>query len=146
VLLLPPGSNVKPLLAGLEAACVEMFGPRDKWPRTLRKPEDIVMPAHEKGKWAGYEEGWIAISCSNSKQAPEVVDAMNEPVTDPKQAYPGRWARLNVRPYAYKNKTQGGSFWLTHVQLLKNDVPLAGGPRAADVFETVAEAMEDVPF
>lgn len=146
VLLLPPGSDVKPLLQGLEAAIVELFGPRKDWPRNLRKPEDIVLPAPEKGKYAGYEEGWTAISCSNSKQAPEVIDAMKAAVSNPKEVYAGRWARLAVRPYAYKNKTMGGSLWLTHVQLLKHDEPLAGGPRAKDVFDEAAETMEDAPF
>ena len=146
VLLLPPGSDVTALLQGLEQASVDMFGPRKDWPRNLRKPEDIILLAPEKGKYAGYEEGWVALSCSNSKAPPEVIDAMKQPVDNPKEIYPGRWARLAVRPYAYKNKTAGCSLWLTHVQLLKHDEPLAGGPRAKDVFDEVAEAMDDIPF
>jgi hypothetical protein len=146
VLLLPPAVDVQPYLAALEAACVAEFGPRASWPRNLRKPEDVIMPATEKGKYSGYEEGWNALSCGNSKDAPEVVDAMREAVTDPKQAYPGRWARLSVRPYAFKNKKAGVSLWLTHVQLLRNDTPLAGGPKAKDVFDEVAQEMDDIPF
>lgn len=145
-LLLPPSTDVKPILAALEAACVDTFGPKDKWPRKLRRPEDVLMPANEKGQYAGYDDGWWVLSCANSKEAPEVVDAVKATVTDQKEAYPGRWARLYVRPYAYKAESSGVSLWLNSVQLLKHDTPLAGGPRAKDVFDEIAEEMEDVPF
>ena len=145
-LLLPPSTDIKPIMAALEAACVAEFGPRASWPKRLRKPEDVLMPAPEKGQYAGYEDGWHVLSCSNSKDAPEVIDAMKDAVTDAKQGYPGRWARLYLRPYGYKAESSGVSLWLMSVQLLKHDTPLAGGPRAKDVFDEIAEEMEDVPF
>lgn len=145
-LLLPPDTDVERIRKALHDACVAEFGDPKSWPRKLRRPEDVLMPAPEKGNYAGYEEGWWCLSCANSKERPEIIDAMKAEVTDPKQVYPGRWARLNVRPYAYRAESSGLSLWLSHVQLLKHDTPLAGGPKAKDVFDEVAEAMDDVPF
>jgi hypothetical protein len=147
-LLLPPNFNTKILLPPLIAAAEDGWGKdRAKWPKgpTVRLPETVVRDANEKSHLAGYEPGWHFISFS-AKNRPGVVDAMIERVTDPAEAYPGRWAKVSLRAFTYKNKTVGVAFGLNNVQLLRHDEKFGGAPRAEDEFEQAAEEMEDTPF
>ena len=150
-LLIPPGpkgmesQELKDIRAELQRAFDFEFG-KDaaKWPKNVRKPEDVIKDAEENAKYAGYEKGWLffAARC-DAESPPQVVDAVRQPVTDTKEVYPGRWARLAVRPYPYNNKSKGVSLALVHVQLLRHDTRLAGPPPAKDIFDDMAEEMDD---
>lgn len=150
-LLVPPGPKgvdspeLAAIRAELERAMEHEFGKDPKkWPKNARTPDDAIRDAADNAKYAGYEEGWLFISARcNVDNPPEVVNAIREKVTDPKEAYPGRWARLAVRPYPYDNKSKGVSLALVHVQLLKHDTRLAGPPAAKDIFDDMAEEMDD---
>lgn len=149
-LLLPPGFDAKPLLKALKDVAIEEFGPEDDWPEKMRRPEDVVrtlkkaqMSDKTGMPMAGYEAGWTVLPAAHSKNQPQVVDALKEPITDPKQAYGGRWARFAVRPFAFRNKSKGVSLSLVYVQLLKHDTPFGGPPPARDVFDDIADEIED---
>lgn len=144
-LLLPPGYDTAPLLAELKRAWNDKFGTDPKkWPKgpTVRTPDKVIRDASEKPHLAGYEEGWKFIS-ARSDSAPGVVDAMVRPVTDKREIYPGRWARISVNAYCYTRPTTGVTFGLNNVQLLRDDTPFGGAaPKASQDFDEVAEDME----
>jgi hypothetical protein len=150
-LLIPPGPKgvgspeLQAIREDLQRAMEFKFGKDPKgWPRNARKPDDVIRDAAENAKFAGYEKGWLFIAARcGEDSAPQVVDAVREKVTDPNEAYPGRWARLAVRAYPYDNKSKGVTLALVHVQLLRHDTKLAGAPPAADIFDDAAEEMED---
>lgn len=141
-LLLPPDYNLKPILAALNAAAVAGFGKdRAKWPKGMRKPEDVIREAAEKSQFEGYEEGWHFIG-ANATQQPGIVNGMREDVSDPRQVYPGRWAKISCNAFWYKNKTAGVSLGLNNVQLLKNDNTF-GRTSAKNDFDDEVEDMEE---
>lgn len=116
----------------------------------MRRPEDVVRTLKKpevSGKsglpLAGYDTGVTVVPAANSKSQPEVINAVKETVKDPKEVYGGRWARLAVRPYAFRNKSRGVSLSLIAVQLLKHDKPFGGPPPARDIFDDVIEDMGD---
>jgi Protein of unknown function (DUF2815) len=149
-LIVPPGPKgvdspeLQAIRDELQRAMEHEFGSDPKkWPRNARTPDDVIRDAEDNAKFKGYEPGWVYFSARcNADNPPQVVDAVRQPVTDEKQAYPGRWARLAVRAYPYDNKSKGVSLALVHVQLLKHDERLAGPPAAKDIFDDMAEEMD----
>lgn len=138
-LLLPPDTDFKPIKSALDKAAVEKFGAdRSKWPSKMRKPEDVLQDAEEK--YGVQFKGWKYVN-AGSGEPPGVVNAMLEDVSDVREAYPGRWARISAAAYGYDNKTKGVTIGLNNVQLMKHDEPLAGKPRAQNDFDVVAEEM-----
>lgn len=91
-------------------------------------------------------EGWTVIRC-NSKRRPIVRNSSGEIVdTDelPIEAYSGRWMRLEVSVYPYENESDGVTFGLEAVQLLKHDAKLGGfTPSTGDGFAAVEEDEDD---
>ena len=76
-------------------------------------------------------EGWIMIRANSYTRRPVVRDNKGE-VVDPDdlsvEAYSGRWARLMVRPHAYKRDDgKGIKFYVEGVQLLGHDDKIGGG-------------------
>ncbi|NNM74781.1 ssDNA-binding protein [Enterovirga aerilata] len=153
-LLLPPTYDFTLLKDRLKAAWIKKFGEdKAKWPKgdLVRTPDKVIKKAEECYRAAdgsrlyGPEfDGWFVISASTSGDdaGPEIVDAMKQPVTSSREVYPGRWARISVRPYGYANKTRGVTLGLGNVQLLRHDTPLGGRTTAASDFDEVAEEMD----
>lgn len=141
-LLLPPDYDVQPILTALTNAAIAGFGSdRSKWPKGMRKPADCIRDCEEKEKFEGYLPGWKFIS-ANAKEAPGIVSAMREDITDPKQVYPGRWAKISCNAFWFKNKTTGVSLGLNNVQLLRNDGTF-GRTSAKSDFDDEVETMEE---
>lgn len=139
-ILLPPETDLKPVKAALAAAATEKWGAdKAKWPKQMRGPDEVIRKCEEKDSYAQFA-GWHYINMSSSEQ-PGVIDAAKTPITDPREAYPGRWARVSAAAFAYDNKTRGVSIGLNNVQLLKHDEALGGKPRAEDEFDTYAEEL-----
>jgi hypothetical protein len=133
-LLLPPDTDLKPIEAALRQVAVDTWGADEaKWPKKARRPDDVIRDATEKN-FAGYEEGWHFVT--------QVLNALREKVTDPKELYAGRWAKVAVRPYYYPTKMTGITFALVAVQLLKHDARFAGVD-AKSLFDDEAEDMDD---
>lgn len=146
-ILLPPDYDTKPIIAALTAAAEAAWGKdKAKWPKQARKPEDVIRDCEEKSQFEGYAPGWKFISLSaGPKSPPGVVDALREEVTDPKEVYPGRWARLSANAYAYKNKTVGVTLGLNNVQLLRNDNSFGRASAKSD-FDDYVEDSDEAPF
>jgi hypothetical protein len=146
-LLLPPDYDIKPLLNALNAACIAGWGEdKRKWPQglTVRLPQDVIRDAGTKS-YNGYEPGWHFVAFSG-KNRPGIIDGLKQRVTDPSEAYPGRWARVSLRAFTFKNKKTGVSFGLNNVQLLRHDERLGGAPRAESEFDEVVDQMTNDDF
>lgn len=142
-LLLPPDYDFGPLKAALLQVAIGKFGPdKAKWPRSMRGPKDVIRPCEEKSALAGYLPGWHFITAA-SVDMPGVVDSALAKVTDPREAYPGRWAMMSVNAYAYSNVQHGVSLGLQNVQLRKHDDPFSSRVRAEDEFEEMHEDMAE---
>ena len=141
-LLLPPDFDTGPMVEALNAAAAEKWGnDKSKWPKTLRGPKLVIRDASEKEHLAGYEPGWKFVALKTKNQ-PGIVDAMKNEITDPREVYAGRWARVSARAYAYDNVLKGVGFALQNVQLLQHDNPFGGGAgRAKDDFDELASEL-----
>jgi len=142
-LLLPPDYDFGPLKTALLEAATAKFGPdKSNWPRGMRGPSDIIRKCEEKANLAGYLPGWHFVAASSQDQ-PGVVDAALAPVTNAREAYPGRWAKMSVNVFAFSNVKHGVSLGLQNVQLTKHDDAFSGRARPEDEFEEMLEDMED---
>jgi hypothetical protein len=149
--LLPPSIDTKPILAALTDEMNKGFGAdRAKWPKTARKPEDVIKPCagsdhHDAPEFAG----WSYFNCGSYEQ-PGVVNALVEDVEldktkNPKagrEVYSGRWARISVNAYSYQTGKKGVTLGLNNIQLLKHDTPLSGRARPQNEFDSYAEELE----
>lgn len=99
-------------------------------------PEDVA----EKG----YPEGSTFMN-ANTKTAPGVVNALREIVTDAKEAYAGRYAKVSLTAYSYDVKgNRGVTFGLNNVQLLEHGERLDGRRNPQDEFEIEEGALADL--
>jgi hypothetical protein len=143
-LLLPPTYDTSFITQACVEKCIATWGPnRAKWPPNARKPEQVVRKCEEKLHLAGYEKGWHFVKAV-SESAPGIVGFdPKEAVTDPKQGYAGRWAKMSCRPFIYTMREGiGVSLGLSNVQLLKHDATF-GRTKPDQDFDVEAEEMED---
>lgn len=141
-ILLPPDYDFGPLKEALKEAAEEQWGTdRKKWPKLKTTPATVIKKAEEKDL-AGYEPGWHFINLS-AKDRPGIVDGNLDDVTDPSQAYAGRWVMCSVNAFAWDNKFgKGVSLGLNNVQLRKHDDPFSGKGPAKNDFEEYAEELD----
>jgi len=94
-------------------------------------------------------KGMWVVKAATRLNAPGVVDAKVQKILDPSEIYSGVHAVVNVTAKAYAQPSRGVTFYLNHVQKVKDGDPLTGGPVAEDVFsaleidENQVEAVED---
>jgi len=149
-ILIPPDCDISLLKRQAEAAGVEEWGV-EKFKALAGMASDgkfniPFLDAFAKSKTvkkpAGddWMKGWGMIRLSSFNQ-PQIINALNNPVDDASEIYPGRWARVSVFAKAYPSIDGGNpgvNFRLVNVQLLDHDTPLAGSAvRAEDEFEPV---------
>jgi len=139
--LIPPTVDLKALRHALKSAAVDKFGPDEaKWPKKMRRPEDVIKKCADSDHYQADEfTGWHYVNCS-TKEPPGIVDAALKPITERREVYPGRWANISVNAYGYDTSgNKGVTLGLNNVQLLKHAAPLGGAtPRPQDDFEAVA--------
>ncbi len=134
-LLIPPTSNIDLLKTAAETCAKEKWG--GKMPSKIKTP---FLKA-EDYEYEGYEPGWVLIRPSAITK-PGIVDASGKNVDEERDIYPGRWAVISVRAFAYDvDGNRGVSFGLQNVQLLEHDSNIAGRARAEDEFEAVDVAV-----
>lgn len=151
-LLLPPTYDVGPIKAALKAGWIKKFGAdQTKWPKgdSVRTPDKVIKLAEncfrqEDGSRLYGDEfnGWHVVPAScGADYPPEVVDGNTDSVSDKREVYPGRWARMTANAFGYANRTRGVTLGLNNVQVLKHDAPLGGKARAKSEFDAVAEDL-----
>lgn len=135
--LLPGNVDLALAQKMVEDAATEKWGAeafkKGKIKRPFLRTEEKVEDKELSGKFP------ILVRCS-SKQRPQIVFANGSVCDSEEDVYPGRWARVSVRAYAWEHKANGRgvSFGLSNVQLLDHDERLAGGKaKAEDEFEPV---------
>lgn len=135
--LFPPNWKKQPdykkFIDALYDVTEDEFGPEDDWPQSKqnRWPYEVVRKAEEKD-YEGYKDGWWFIKAA-SRDPIGIVDADRNEVTNPREVYGGRWARISVTVKAYDNKSRGVGVYLNSVQLLDHDEQFGGrGPAKND--------------
>ncbi len=142
-LLFPKSADLSALKEAIELAAKETFGPDylKKYPK-LKRP--ILNTAESPAIGVDADEFPVFIRTSTKaaadKPAPQVVDHAKNPVTDPRDVYAGRWARLSIVIKGYdRDGNKGVTCYLNNVQVLEHGERLGGGSAsAADEFEAVA--------
>lgn len=127
------------------------FGAKENWPENLRSP---FRKCKEKWKVVdgkqvipeGYEEGdacWMTFKATE-KHRPGLVDQNMQDIIEPKDFYPGCYARASVNLYYYSHKKggKGVSVGLLNVQKTRDGKPLGGSAmsKPTDDFTPVAGA------
>ena len=79
-----------------------------------------------KGKWV--------VRAKTSKIQPGVVDAKLNKIIDPSEIYGGVYAHVALTAKAYELPQKGVTFYLNHVQKVKDGEAFATGVQAKDVF------------
>lgn len=113
----------------------------EKWPN-LGQPGGVqVAGLHspfkdqgEKAQFEGYNPGAFCITAASERRAP-VVDMRGAPIVEPEKVYPGVWAFVTIRPFAFETRhptsqavlKRGVSFGLQSVMILVDDKELGGG-------------------
>ena len=143
-LLFPKDADLSELEAAIETAAKLFFGPdyAKKYP-SLKRP--ILLTAKSPAIGVDPEAFPFFIRAStkaaSDKPKPGVVgwDPKAGPITDPSEAYPGRWAILSIKVKGYdKDKNKGVTCYLSNAQLLERGDRLGGGGiPASEEFEAV---------
>ena len=77
----------------------------------------------------------LVIRAKTSLGQPGVVDKMLNKIIDPSEIYSGVYAHVNITAKAYSLPSKGVTFYLNHVQKVKDGEPFASGSQPKDVFE-----------
>lgn len=139
-LIFPKAADLKKLADAVEDEAVKKFGKDYKTKigrlaKPFKKTEDYPKMGFDP------EEYPVFIRASSGSR-PQVVDGKLTEVTEPEQAYAGRWARITVRVFAYdKAGNRGVSLGLQNVQILRDDERVGGGRARA---EDEIDAVEDI--
>ena len=89
--------------------------------------QEGVIRAEFKGKWV--------VRAKTSLGQPGVVGPSLQKIIDPAEIYSGVYAHVNMTAKAYTMPSKGVTFYLNHVQKVKDGTPFIKGAQAADVFE-----------
>lgn len=87
-------------------------------------------------------EGHMFMSVTSNNK-PGIVDRQVNPLTDEDEVYSGMYARVSIKaaPFDY-NGTKGITFYLNHVQKMRDGENLTGRTKAEDVFD-VLDDLDD---
>ncbi len=85
----------------IDNAKIKKFGPKDKWPKTLKSPvkdgDDPAVHTTKKGEIKeGYKGHWAIKMTASEDQRPGVVDVQGTPITNPSDIYPGCYWKENI--------------------------------------------------
>lgn len=142
-IIFPKGADLALINDEVEVKAVDKWGSDYKKKYKVKKP---FLKSEDQPKMGDLAENFPVFVRCNSKDRPQVIRADMSNVDEAKGAeevYPGRWALVSVRPYAYDHPTggKGVSLGLQNVQLLDHDERLAGArPQAQDEFEAIEGA------
>jgi hypothetical protein len=80
-----------------------------------------------------FKDKWIVRAKTGLGQ-PGVVDKKVNKIIDPSEIYSGVWAHVNITAKAYTLPSKGVTFYLNHVQKVKDGEPFVGKSNPGDVF------------
>ena len=118
---------------------------KERWGANIGKVRKPFLKHAEKTEDKELAEKFPYLIRCNSGTKPTVVFGNGEACTIPDEVYPGRWAQISVRAYAWEHKANGRgvSFGLGNVMLLDHDDRIGGGrARVEEEFEFSNDALE----
>jgi hypothetical protein len=137
-ILLPPDVDL-----ALAVKLVEKIA-TERWGNNIGKVRKPFLKHAEKTEDAALAEAFPVLIRTSSASKPNVIFANGEACTVQDEVYPGRWARVSIRAYAWEHKANGRgvSFGLGNVMLLDHDDRIGGGrAKVEDEFEFVNDAV-----
>jgi hypothetical protein len=81
-----------------------------------------------------FKDKWVVRAKTGLGQ-PGVVDKQLNKIIDPSEIYSGVYAHVNITAKAYTLPSKGVTFYLNHVQKVKDGEPFATRSQPKDVFE-----------
>lgn len=122
-LILPPDADLTLAVKWVEKVATE------KWGNNVGKVRKPFLKHAEKTEDAELAAAFPVLLRMASAQKPSIVFGNGEQCSIPDEVYPGRWARISIRAFAWEHKTggRGVSFGLSNVQLLDHDDRIGGG-------------------
>ena len=141
-ILFPSGADLSVLKAEIERVAKEEF------PGKPIKSLRIGLRDQGEKDYEGYEDGAFFLNASAAKSRPPIVNRHREPIMDEEDVYPGIYAIVTLRVYAFKPKkgeqfSPGIGFGLQAVQIIKDGERLGGGyADPNEEFEELGELAE----
>jgi ssDNA-binding protein len=124
-LLLPLGADISVLTAEATACARAKWG--DKMPK-LRSP--FLKQDDDAERYPGYVPGAVLIRATSNQKLP-CVDQNLAPIVDEARVYPGVWAIVTLRAFAYDmGVNKGVSFGLQSVMIIADDQNIGGTGQA----------------
>lgn len=136
-------ATIKKIKDAIEIA--KATGKGSKWGGKI--PPNLKVTLHDGDTEKDTEEspefvGHYYMSCS-SKERPGLVDRALNPITDRSDLYSGCYARVAISAFPYSNSgNKGVTFFLNHVQKLRDGDHLDGRSKPEDVFDALDEVDE----
>lgn len=142
-MLFPKKTDMSEIIGAIKKAKIAKWGAKENWPKMTR-PVYLDGDKPEFAEKEGYKGHWIIKAHAKEDQRPEVVDENVQPITDASDFYPGCYARAQVLVQAWDNEFgKGVSFYLDHVQKLRDGKSFAGKKPADQVFTPVNSGRDD---
>ena len=82
-------------------------------------------------------KGMWVVKAKTALAAPGVVDAKLNKIIDPSEIYSGVYVHVNITAKSYTMPEKGVTFYLNHVQKVKDGEPFVGGSAPETVFEAL---------
>jgi len=146
-------TDMAKLKAGMIQAAKNEFGADvDLKSLNLKRIQDGDEPtATGKDRPAACKGMWV-VKAATRLNAPGICGPKLDPrtgklekITDPSEIYSGVYAHVNVTIKAYKGPQGNGvTFYLDHVQKVRDGEALSGGPKSEDVFEALDLETEEL--
>ena len=142
-MLFPKTTDLKPIMALVNAAAVGKWGPdKAKWPKGLYTP---FRDGAEKD-YDGYDATVIFATASSTKRPGLVGPDAKTPIIDAGEFYAGCYARAKIDVFAFEAKDpnsgavlkRGVTFGLQHVQKTRDGVEFSRAGKVEDAFDAIA--------
>lgn len=145
VALFKKGIDLSVLKIAAKNACINKWGPDEsKWPKgtatsPFKNPFRDQAEKVKEGKLPdGLEMGAIFMTYRSTTR-PGIVDQNKQEIMEPSKFYAGCWARASVNASAFIQKGNAGvSFYLNHLQFVKDGPPFSARPSVESAFEAIA--------
>lgn len=133
-------TTLKKIKDAIEAA--KVVGKGKNWGGKI--PPNLKVTLHDGDTEKDTDEqpeykGHYYMACS-SKERPGLVDRSLNPITDRSDLYSGCYARVAISAFPYSNSgNKGVTFFLNHVQKMRDGEHLDGRSKPEDVFDALDE-------
>lgn len=125
-------ADISKLKNALIQAARNEFGP-DVDLKTLDLKRIVDGDTKDRKEFKGM---WV-VKAKTAIAQPGVVDGKLNKILDPSQIYSGVYAHVHITAKAYMMPNKGVTFYLNHIQKVKDGEPFVGGAAPETVFEAL---------